>query len=180
MTIRSRRQPANAIRRTPIQFAVHAWFSNVYLNSFIFSEYLKHAACLRATLFDDSRCGKHYRSLAGFISNETSGPSICWWVHFSSRLPSQRRRWLPLRATQNVCFSVRFRPDSVRPSCASDRKEKPQSSRVESGLARCPVGLYSITVPVIDDPSDCSFQPRALSGCPFKSPDWNVCRDPLA
>ncbi|KAL4142750.1 hypothetical protein QTP88_005160 [Uroleucon formosanum] len=57
------------------------------------TEYLKHASCLRTTLFDDSRCGKHYRSLAGFISNETSGPSICCTHHrFRECVLDQTRR----------------------------------------------------------------------------------------
>ncbi|VVC41426.1 Hypothetical protein CINCED_3A025470, partial [Cinara cedri] len=57
------------------------------------TEYLKHASCLRTTLFDDSRCGKHYRSLASFISNETSGPSICCTHHrFRECVLDQTRR----------------------------------------------------------------------------------------
>ncbi|XP_015368887.1 PREDICTED: uncharacterized protein LOC107165246 [Diuraphis noxia] len=57
------------------------------------TEYLKHASCLRTTLFEDSRCGRHYRSLAGFISNETSGPSICCTHHrFRECVLDQTRR----------------------------------------------------------------------------------------
>ncbi|XP_050534106.1 uncharacterized protein LOC126901585 isoform X2 [Daktulosphaira vitifoliae] len=57
------------------------------------TEYLKHATCLRATLFEDSRCGKHYRSLASYVSNDTNEPGICCTHHrFRECVLDQTRR----------------------------------------------------------------------------------------
>ncbi|XP_050428884.1 uncharacterized protein LOC126838467 [Adelges cooleyi] len=57
------------------------------------TEYLKHASCLRATLFEDSRCGKHYRSLASYVANDTTKPGICCTHHrFRECVLDQTRR----------------------------------------------------------------------------------------
>ncbi|XP_022196042.2 uncharacterized protein LOC111053452 isoform X1 [Nilaparvata lugens] len=66
-------------------------------------EYLKHAACMKSTLTEDSHCGRHYRYLVSRVAGETNRNSICC-AHY-------RFRECVLDQTQNSC-STDARPFS--------------------------------------------------------------------
>nr|XP_018902410.1 PREDICTED: uncharacterized protein LOC109033975 isoform X2 [Bemisia tabaci] len=56
-------------------------------------EYLKHAKCMKATLTEDSHCGRHYRHLVNQVSGEAARPSLCCSHHrFRECVMDQTRR----------------------------------------------------------------------------------------
>uniref|UniRef100_A0A8D8VNS9 Uncharacterized protein n=1 Tax=Cacopsylla melanoneura TaxID=428564 RepID=A0A8D8VNS9_9HEMI len=56
-------------------------------------EYLKHAACMKATLVEENRCGRHYKHLVNQVAGEAARPTLCCSHHrFRECVLDQTRR----------------------------------------------------------------------------------------
>ncbi|XKL64035.1 hypothetical protein PGB90_004121 [Kerria lacca] len=68
----NKRKEFNKAVESPVDLVHQMCTSTDYQN-----DYLKHAPCMRATLTDDSHCGRHYRHLVSQVFGEPATPALC-------------------------------------------------------------------------------------------------------